>query len=527
MKAAYINYDQTQAFSKTVISYLNGDDRLDPFINERADLNGFKNLLSKKKVLADRKILVEVLREQYNGKTTAFEKVSGNIKSLANNNTFTVTTGHQLNIFTGPLFFLFKIVHAINLAKQLSAEFPDKNFVPVYWMATEDHDFAEINHTNLHGKKISWDYDAAGPTGKISTETISETVRQYAGILGISENALKLSEIVKAAYAQSTLAYATRYLVNELFGQYGLVIIDADDVRFKKQFSSIIKKDILEQNSFREINEGSEKLHKAGFESQVHAREINFFYVKENFRERLVFENQKYFVLNSDLSFSPGELEAEIDGHPERFSPNVMMRPLYQEVILPNLAYIGGGAELVYWLQLKQNFDFYEVDFPILFLRNSALIADESTEAKLKRLNLNFIDLFGDIDKLKADWVKQNSNHSLNLVDEWQELRCIFEKIKLRAYKIDSTLAPSTEAVRERLHHNIQNLEKKLVKAEKRNYSTALSQIDAIKEKLFPNGVLQERVENFGSLYVKYGDDLIGGLIKNLHPLDFKFTILY
>ncbi|WP_026896820.1 bacillithiol biosynthesis cysteine-adding enzyme BshC [Daejeonella oryzae] len=550
MKATYIDYSETNSFSPAVISYLEGNENLKPFISHLPNTEGFRNLLADKKELADRRILTNVLKKQYatllnkeleslphafSGNETNFlnhedfaqnNLVVKNISLLEHTNTYTVTTGHQLNIFTGPLYFIFKIATAIKLARDLKQQFPDKNFVPVYWMATEDHDFAEINHTYIGGKKISWEKDAAGATGRIKTDDILNALKEYTGILGISENAMHLAGLIERAYTHPNLSDATRFLVNSLFGEYGLLIIDADQPEFKKQFSEYIEKDILQQNSFNNINTQTEELQKIGFETQVNPREINFFYLRDKLRERIVFEKSRYVILNTDISFSEEEIKEEIKAHPEYFSPNVVMRPLYQEVILPNIAYIGGGAEIVYWLQLKQNFDYYQVEFPILVLRNSALITDYSTTSRISKLDLKVTDIFKATDDLEKNWVLNHSKNNLNLQDEWQELKCIFEKIKLRAHKIDVTLSPSTEAVQVRLHKAIVNLEKKLIKAEKRNYSESLNQIKNIKTKLFPHGGLQERSENFGLLYVKYGEDLIKSLINNFNPLDFRFTIL-
>ena len=528
MKATYIDYSETHSFSKGLIRYLANDPELAHFSSERADIQGFRNLITRKKTLAGREILVEVLNEQYSriGHPTN-TSVKENIALLLNDNTYTVCTGHQLNLFTGPLYFIFKIVTAINLAKELKSNFPDKNFVPVYWMATEDHDFAEINHTYISGKKISWDHETAGATGRLQTAGIEKVIKEYQGILGISENAEYLSNLISKAYIEhKNLADASRYLVNALFEDYGLLILDADDTRLKKQFSSIIADDIIQQNSFKNITEANNKLAEKGIKTQVNPREINFFYLLDGLRERIVFENEKYSILNSKISFSEESIRQEINHHPERFSPNVVMRPLYQEVILPNLAYIGGGAEVIYWLQLKQNFDHYGVDFPVLLLRNSAMFSSLNLESKLKRLDLSMKDIFKNVENLKKEWVLNHTEHALNLQDEWQELSSIFERIKLRTYKIDPSLSPSSEAVKARLHRAIKNLELKLMKAEKRNFSDALSQIDLVKTTLFPKGGLQERSENFGLFYVKHGKNFIQTLIENFKPLDLKFTIL-
>lgn len=528
MKATYIDYSETQSFSEGLIRFLAEDPQLTPFYSESPTIEGFKNLIARKKTSANRAILAEVLHDQYSKiKSPVNNLVEGNIQLLEKDNTFTVCTGHQLNLFTGPLYFIFKIVTAINLAKELKSNFPDKNFVPVYWMATEDHDFAEINHTHIAGKKISWEQKALGATGRLQTSGIEKAIKEYQQVLGISENAEVLSNLIQKAYTEhSSLADATRYLVNALFEDFGLIILDADDIRLKSQFSTIITKDIIEQNSFKQITEANHKLAEQGIDTQVNPREINFFYLRDGLRERIVFEDGNYSILNTEISFSEESLRKEISEHPNRFSPNVVMRPLYQELILPNLAYIGGGAEVIYWLQLKQNFDYYGVEFPILLLRNSAMFSPQKLESKLNRLNINIKDIFKKLEELKKEWVLNHSTHKLNLQDEWQELSSIFEKIKLRSHKIDPSLSPSADAVKARLHHAIINLESKLMKAEKRNFSDALTQIELIKTKLFPNGGLQERSENFGLFYVKHGKNFIQALIENFKPLDLKFTIL-
>jgi bacillithiol biosynthesis cysteine-adding enzyme BshC len=537
MDVACISYKETGFFSPTVIDYLEDKPELREFYSHRPTLEGFAELLKNKKVVADRELLADTLEDQYqiiaqyariwDPEFSIAQPVQQNIANLRLPNTYTITTGHQLNIFAGPLYFIYKIVSAIKLAQQLKAQFPDKNFVPVYWMASEDHDFAEISYTTIGGKKVHWWLEASGATGRIHPDTMRQALNQYKGVLGMEHYAPQLAAIVETAYTRfDRLADATRYMVNALFGQHGLVIIDADNQRLKQQFAPIMVQDIMEQNSFKNISTTNEKLHQLGVHIQVNPREINFFYMKGNLRERLVFEDDRYKVLNTDISFSEDQLKLEVQKYPGKFSPNVVMRPLYQECILPNIAYIGGGAEVVYWLELKSNFDHYQIDFPILLLRNSGLVIPKESAAKIKRMELSAADLFKSTDAIKNSWIKKHSEHTLNLQQEWAALQTVFTGIKERASKIDPTLAPSTEAVQVRLKKAIDNLEKKLVKAEKRNYHTRLEQIDQIKAELFPNDSLQERNENFGLLYVKWGQSFIEELIRNFEPLDFEFAVL-
>lgn len=538
MDVTCISYKNTGFFSSAVTDYLEDKPELRPFYAHRPDFEGFAQLIKNKKVTANRDTLAGVLTEQYQIITkyariwdTSFaipDAVQRNVDLLRQDNTFTITTGHQLNIFAGPLYFIYKIVTAIKLAQQLKQKHPENNFVPVYWMASEDHDFAEISYTYIGGKKVHWWLEASGATGRINPETMRQALNQYKGVLGIENHGADLAQIVETAYTRfDKLADATRYMVNALFGQYGLVIIDADNARLKKQFVPIIERDILEQNSFKNITATNQKLQQLGVHIQVNPREINFFYMKGGtLRERLIFEDGKYKVNDTEITFTEEQLREQINKHPERFSPNVVMRPVYQECILPNIAYVGGGAEVVYWLELKSNFDFYKVDFPVLILRNSALVMRKESAGKIKRMEMQVADLFKSADAIKTNWIKQHSENELSLQQEWQQITLVFDTLKANAKRIDPTLVPSADAVQTRLKKALDNLEKKLVKAEKRNYQTRLEQIDQIKEELFPNGSLQERTENFGMLYVRWGQSFIDELIRHFEPLDFEFAVL-
>ncbi|ACU05717.1 bacillithiol biosynthesis cysteine-adding enzyme BshC [Pedobacter heparinus] len=527
MQAKYISYQETNAFSAVVLDYISGNDQLKAFYRYSPSFEGFAQAIANRNFKADRDLLVETLQRQYASiKTPA--AVIKNIGLLNDKKTFTITTGHQLNIFTGPLYFIYKIVTAINLAADLKAEFPEYNFVPVYWMATEDHDFEEINHVKVEDKMLTWNKQAAGATGRLGTADIEDTLIAYKGYLGISENGLCLSDRVDHAYTgHEKLSDATRDLVNALFGKYGLVCIDADDHRLKQEFAEIIYKDITEQQSFKLISESNAALEALGHKPQVNPREINFFYMTDKLRERIVEEDGRYNVMNTDISFDQHTLKTEITNFPERFSPNVVMRPVYQEVILPNLAYIGGGAELTYWLQLKNNFDHYQIDFPVLLLRNSALVIDKPSETRMEILGISHKNLFSKTETLKNEWVKAHVNLQLSLDDEERAIRAVFDQIKLNAYKIDKSLSQSADAAKTKALKLIASLEKKMLRAEKRKHKTSLAQIENLKEKLFPTGVLQERVLNIAPMFVLYGDDFIESLISSFKPLDHQFTVLF
>lgn len=474
----------------------------------------------------NRQTLANALAAQYNG-IKVNQAVTNNIALLEESNTYTVTTGHQLNLFTGPLYFIYKIVTTINLAIELKIKFPEKNFVPIYWMATEDHDFDEINHVNVEDSNISWIEQTNGATGRLNTKNVRAAVRAYKGYLGISPNGKKLAKIIDEAYLEhDNLADATRFLVNRLFEQYGLVIINADDELLKQQFAQIIQHDITKQKSESFIADTNQRLQALGYQTQVNGREINFFYLRDNLRERLIKTQDGYAVNNTAIQFSEQALLEEINAHPDRFSPNVVMRPLYQEVILPNIAYIGGGAEVAYWMQLKANFDDYGVDFPVLLLRNSALVVDDRTVKNLKDLGFSLADSFLPTEQLKNQWVARNTDAKLTLGKETTQILDTLEKIKTSATTVDKTLEASADALKAKTIRLLQAFEKKLFRAEKRKHQTALTQIENVKNRLFPSGNLQERLLNLAPMYVNYGDDFISSCIENFEPLGGDFTVL-
>ena len=215
-------------------------------------------------------------------------------------------------------------------------------------------------------------------------------------------------------------------------------------------------------------------------------------------------------------------LESEIDSNPEDYSPNVLMRPLFQEIVLPNLAYVGGGAEVAYWMQLKTAFEQEQIPFPILVLRNSILWMEQKQVNKWQNFGFDLADLFLDENQLHQQYVSWQTN--LNLTQELKNLNKVFEQILSKI--TDKGLQKSVMAEQQRQLNSFKKLEKKLYKSEKKKHDDALNQITQLKAKLFPNNSLQERYDNFIPFYLKHGDNFIEILKKELIPLDAKFVIL-
>jgi bacillithiol biosynthesis cysteine-adding enzyme BshC len=527
MPSDCISYQKSGYFSKLMNDYLDEKSNLKALYNRFPKLENFSEQITEKQSnfpLENRNILVDSLIKQYQN-FEASESTLNNIKLLNESNTFTITTGHQLNLFTGPLYFLYKIISTINLCEQLKKKYPNQNFVPIYWMATEDHDFEEINHFWFKGKKVIWQKESSGPVGRLSTEGLIAIFEQFSSELGIGENASYLKELFKKGYLEhSNLADATRYIANEIFKEKGLVILDGDDKNLKQLFVPYAKEELINQTSSEEVLKTNELL--TAYKIQVNPREINLFYIEDNLRERIVFENNIYKVLNTNYSFTKSEILAELENHPEKFSPNVILRPLYQEVILPNLCYIGGGGELAYWLELKSNFKANDVTFPMLLLRNSVLIATKKQVEKANKLGLTWADLFSNQQDLISNKTKALSNFNIDFNSQKEYLKKQFEDLYTIAAKTDKSFIGAVKAQEVKQIKGLENLEKRLLKAEKRVLAEQLERMTSLQNELFPKQSLQERKANFSEYYLDFGQELIDKLFEELKPLKQEFNVI-
>ena len=524
-----IPFRETNYFSDFICDYLDQKSDLKQLYNRFPTIENFKAQLEEKSKSyqhKNRSILVEVLKEQYS-KINTSEVTLNHIEILKEDSTFTITTGHQLNLFTGPLYFLYKIISTINLTKSLKEEYPEFNFVPVYWMASEDHDFEEINYFNFKGKKIQWNSNQTGAVGHFKTEGLDAVLEVISAEFGPGKYAEQLKTWFKEAYLNhNNLADATRYLANELFGEHGLVILDSDHKDLKRLFIPNIQNELFDQTAFKNVTETNRTLDDLGLKIQVNPREINFFYMYEGLRERIVYKDNKFEVLESNLSWDKEELLKHINEYPERFSPNVIMRPLYQEVILPNLCYIGGGGEMIYWLQLKSNFEAQQVTFPMLLLRNSALVKTKKQANKLEKLDISDKDLFLNRNSFINKKVRKISNIDIDFSEQIRHLHEQFEQLHKLAEQTDKSFIGAVKAQEVKQIKGLQALEKRLLKAQKKKLADQISRCTELQEQLFPGQSLQERNTNFSELYLEYGDELISELMKALEPLNGEFSII-
>lgn len=524
MSRIAVPYRATGRFSPLVLDYLDAAPALREFYRWSADADGLHAAMQARTFDPHvRKVLCDALDRQYAGMEIRPE-VRANLDRLRKPNTLTVTTGHQLCLFTGPLYVPFKIIDVIRLARELSSA--QRDVVPVFWMATEDHDRAEIDHTWINDVKVQWPGEAAGAVGRLKLDGIEAVLDQVDALLGPGSHADEMRALLRRCYRpEFDLAKATRLFVDALFGRFGILILDADDRALKAVFTPLMREELLNQVAERSVHYADAKL-AAHYSVQAHARDINLFYLSPGQRSRIELRGDLYQVLDGGPSFTLDQLLAELDQHPENFSPNVLLRPVYQEAILPNIAYVGGGGELAYWFQLKWLFQALQVPMPVLLLRTSAAFLGEKDAKRLADLGLTVEQIFRPIEELEVELAKKNASFDTSLAEERKQMERFYADLTARAKSADPTLEKAVAAVAKRAANGADAMERKLVRAAKREQEDKLEQLHRVHHHVFPGGGLQERRDNFIPFLVNEGSAFLDRLLAELDPLDVRFKVL-
>lgn len=532
MSKMSLPFRNTGYFSSLISDLVEQHPRLSSFVSRFPSIDNFLDQIEEKEAcysIETRKTLSSNLKDQY--APIKDNKVAlSQIELLKEKNTFTVTTGHQLNLMTGPLYFIYKIISTINLCNQLKKKYPTYNFIPIYWMASEDHDFDEISFFHFQGKKIKWNVNENGAVGRLSLESLQSVLDVFEQNLGSNANAKQLRLMISNSYRSSnTLAEATFKLVHQLFGQTGLLVLEPDTPSLKSLLIPFILNELTKYECETCVNKSIDELkekYDESFKPQVNPREINLFYLTKNTRERIVQTPDGFSTVDTNKQFTREEMIKEVEIHPERFSPNVLMRPLYQETILPNLAYVGGGGEIAYWLELKNYFTSQRVPFPLLFVRNSVMLIPSKSAKKIQKLQLDVVDLFMKRNALINKKIRQISNIDLDLQDFKKQLEVQFATLTSLVEETDASFKGALEAQKVKQFKGIDNLEKRLLKAQKKKLVDHVSRLTILHETLFPGESLQERKANFFDFYLEYGEKLIPLIQENLNPFSFDFTCL-
>ena len=530
MEVINIGFDKIQQFSKRDKDYHLTPDKFSDFFNLPADMDSFPKMIEeRKKFPVNRTVLTDYLRQQY--ADSKYINITKNIDLLSNDNCFTVCTAHQPSLLTGPLYYILKSLSTVKLSIELNNTFPEYSFVPVFVHGSEDHDFEEINHLHLFNKKVEWQGQETGATGRMMHDGITEVLSEVEQILGASEFTKNFID-----YATHSLKRTKTYgdfvikLNDFFFGKYGLIQMSMDDPTLKNGFRDLLKKEILEQFSFNLVSQQIDKLSSLNYKPQATPREINLFYLTPGGRNRIIKTASGFNVIDTDIHFTKEEILVDIEKHPENYSPNVVLRPLYQETILPNLAYIGGGGEIAYWLERKSQFAEAKLPFPILIRRSSAAIIDRKKVDQWKNLGMSTAQLANDIHVLEKTLVVNDSddNATLDFSQVIDDIRSIYNDLSLRVKAIDPTLEKSTLSELQKVEKGINQMESKVTRSLKQKNEVKLNRLRKVHQALFPTNSLQERKTNFLEFYSRYGDQLIDKMLDHLNPLekDFKLFVM-
>jgi bacillithiol biosynthesis cysteine-adding enzyme BshC len=523
----HIPFSTTHLFSKLINDYVEGKGTAQEFVQYAPNQEGYQAAIDGRKLHpVNRALLVEVLTSQY-ANLQPEAAVNDNIALLKKDNTFVVTTAHQPNLFSGPLYFFYKIIHAIQLAASLKVQFPQHDFVPVYYMGSEDADLDEVGAFNLEATRYQWNTKQTGAIGRMQVDdALLKLIQQLEGYWAILPQGQKALAILKEAYQKGkTINEATLYFVHAFFGSKGLLILQPDDAKLKAAFIPVMEKELLTQFSHQAIQPAIVRLANE-YHVQTEGRSLNLFYLKDQTRARIEKQGDLYIVVDTDMQFTESEIIAELHQYPERFSPNVILRGVYQETILPGVVFVGGGGELAYWMELKNVFQQVGVHYPLLQLRNSFLLMNQKQAAQWKEMQFEEQDLFKPLLDLEIAYVKKHASEALHLNGQLDTLASLYAAIKNEVVKVDPTLGAHAENLAHQAKAKLEELEKKMVRAERRKQAVAIQRIHRIKKELFPQDNLQERVENFSKWVGQQDLAWFNTIMENSTGLESRFSII-
>ena len=489
-----INSNSVGFYPKIIEDYLSGELKSKNIIDWEYTQD---QLLSKSRKLysfKNRSIVHKALLNQY-ASFNLTEKESLNISLFSKKSTYTITTGHQLMLLGGPMFFYTKIMDVIKLAKEVSTT--QNPVLPVFWMASEDHDYKEISAINLFGKKINCYGSHKGPVGRISKEHFEDFLEEVNQVLGEGDEFYQIKGLInKAFFSGKNLSQITRIFVRELFKEDGLLILDGDCKELKLLFSEIAHKELFQEITFNSSKQYLNLL-KSQYKLQVKPRELNLFYIDDGIRKRLIKTDKGFATSDQSIFWTPSEIKKMIADSPEKISPNVLLRPIYQEVLLPNIAYVGGAREIAYWLEIKPVFDAFKLDFPLPLVRNSYFVVSKKNKNWLDNHNISLERLFNSLDLQINQLIKELSSNLLSFDEDFKTLESFYSSLKLKGEKINAQLEKVVNGEEKRAYSALKNLEKRFLNAEKRKHEQEILKLKQIVTKLFPKGKAMERVNSF------------------------------
>lgn len=481
-----------------------------------------------------------IIKDQYNSLPSPSEITLSNIASIDDKRTLAVVTGQQLGLFGGPLYTFYKIITAIKLAQQLKMRYEEYNFVPVFWLEGDDHDFNEIRWIKIINNQnvlteINYSNEIPEEESKksVGTLTISSEIRATLDMLKSelreTEFSPALLKKLEEIYSEGkTIKQAFKELIFWLFDKYGLIILDPQDIEIKKILIPLFTKEI---EGFREHTQKlvltSAKLEEI-YHAQVKIKPVNLFYSTDDGRYSIEPVDDMFRLKRKRKQFTKNELMDSIKSEPEKFSPNVLLRPICQDYLLPTAFYVAGPGEIAYFAQVTPLYDFFKIETPLIYPRASATIIEKNIQSNLNKFNLELKDIFIRTDNLKEQVIASISENNLDNTFEKanNQIALAFDELKAVLFSIDKTISDSSEKYRDKVFSSLNELKGKAIQAQKKKHEISLKQIDKISEALYPTENLQERVLNFIYFSNKYGDSFIDKIFDELQINSFEHQII-
>jgi bacillithiol biosynthesis cysteine-adding enzyme BshC len=472
--------------------------------------------------------------EQLHAMTSAIRAGNADARAklhgIANGNGFFVQTGQQAGIFGGPLFTIYKILTAIRLAESLERQL-GVTVAPLFWIAADDHDFAEVNHNYLLTQdnaleKLELPDDgrpASSMHRRVLGNDIEPIVQQLQTLLPETEFTAELTALLQQVYTpNNNIADAFGSLVSFLFDRFGLLITASTDRTVKRLAAPLMQYELAHAETHEDaVNGQTQKLVSRGYHEQVPVRSdaANVSYEDENGRDRLMRWGSDWELSRSKQRFSGEQIAELLEREPERFSANVLLRPVVASAVFPTLAYVGGPAEISYFAQIGCLFAAHRVPMPLVVPRASVDIVEYKVQKVLDKFSLTPDEVHVPFDRLASDIVRREVPREITAtIEELREnLGSGYARLIEAALQIDPTLRGPLESARNAAHKMLNDMDKKIVKHLKQRASVELEQLRRASTNLYPLGKSQERVLSVLTYYARYGPDFIDAVAHDIH----------
>ena len=482
-----------------------------------------------------------VLLEQ-NQQFGASEKAFEHLKELNDPNTFAIVTGQQVGMLCGPLYTIYKTITAIKLARQLTAASSGKKFLPVFWLEGEDHDFDEVRSVGLlnqEGNPHSVEYLIGGKpldrnigaVGEIALDGHTSTfLGELQKSLASTEFRDALIDLISRTYApETTFNRAFARLLNRYFPDEGLIFISCNDARLKRILSPIFQKEIRELPKVSQlIIQRSAELEEH-YHAQIKTKALNLFMFHKGGRYMIEPRENDFSLKGTRHYVSKEELLRIAVDNPELLSPNVALRPVCQDFLLPTAAYVAGPSEIAYFAQLKPVYRHFGMQMPVIYPRASATILEGRVEKVMEKFELDLTEFFNNPETMQRNVVERISEVKIDEMFQEAIRRNgdLLNELRFGLNYIDSTLMGPLESTREKIESHLRLLKEKAVQAQERKHEVALRQVAKAANVLFPNRSFQEREINMIHFLNKYGIDFVRDISASLEIDKFAHQILH